>query len=57
VYDLSYSDARPWLYGIATNLAAQHRRDEARQFRIRQAAVADPEVPGTLNEWPVTGTC
>jgi RNA polymerase sigma factor (sigma-70 family) len=45
-YDLSYSDARPWLYGIATNLAGQHRRDEARQFRIRQAAVADPEVPG-----------
>jgi RNA polymerase sigma-70 factor (ECF subfamily) len=45
-YDLSYCDARPWLYGIATNLAGQHRRDEARQFRIRQAAVADPEVPG-----------
>ena len=45
-YDLRYSDARPWLYGIATNLAGQHRRDEARQFRIRQAAVADPEVPG-----------
>jgi RNA polymerase sigma factor (sigma-70 family) len=45
-YDLSYCDARPWLYGIATNLAGQHRRDEARQFRIRQAAVADLEVPG-----------
>jgi len=45
-YDLGYCDARPWLYGIATNLASQHRRDEARQFRIRQAALADPEVPG-----------
>ena len=45
-YDLSYCDARPWLYGIATNLAGQHRRDEARRFRIRQAAVADPDVPG-----------
>jgi RNA polymerase sigma factor (sigma-70 family) len=44
-YDLGYSDARPWLYGIATNLVGQHRRDEARQYRIRQSAVAEPEVP------------
>jgi RNA polymerase sigma-70 factor (ECF subfamily) len=44
-YDLGYSDARPWLYGIATNLVGQHRRDEARQYRIRQGAVAGPEVP------------
>ena len=45
-YDLGHPDARPWLYGIATNLVGQHRRDEARQYRIRQAAVAEPEVPG-----------
>jgi RNA polymerase sigma factor (sigma-70 family) len=46
-YDLGHADARPWLYGIATNLVGQHRRDEARQDRIRQAAaVAEPEVPG-----------
>jgi RNA polymerase sigma-70 factor (ECF subfamily) len=44
-YDLGYSDARPWLYGIATNLVGQHRRDEVRQYRIRQGAVAEPEVP------------
>jgi RNA polymerase sigma factor (sigma-70 family) len=44
-YDLGYSDARPWLYGIATNLVGQHRRDEARQYRIMQRAVAEPEVP------------
>ena len=44
-YDLSYSDARPWLYGIATNLIGQHRRDEARQYRIRRGAVTEPEVP------------
>ena len=44
-YDLGYSDARPWLYGIATNLVGQHRRDEARQYRIRQGAVTEPEVP------------
>jgi RNA polymerase sigma-70 factor, ECF subfamily len=45
-YDLSYADARPWLYGIATNLVGQHRRDQARQARIRTAAPADPAVPG-----------
>ena len=45
-YDLSRADARPWLYGIATNLVGQHRRDEARQHRIRHAAVAEPEVSG-----------
>ena len=37
-YDDRYRDARPWLYGIATNLIAQHRREEARQLRLRQAA-------------------
>jgi len=47
-YDLSRPDARPWLYGIATNLVNQHRRDEARhyQYRITHAAAAEPEVPG-----------
>ncbi len=45
-YDLSYRDARPWLYGIATNLIGQHRREEIRQIRIRQAAIPDPDVPG-----------
>src|SRR5579863_1015341 len=34
-YDSSQRDARPWLYGIATNLIGQHRREEARQLRIR----------------------
>ena len=45
-YDLSRPDARPWLYGIATNLVGQHHRDEVRQYRIRQATPAEPEVPG-----------
>jgi RNA polymerase sigma-70 factor (ECF subfamily) len=46
-YDLGHPDARPWLYGIATNLVGQHRRDQARQDRITQAAAAaEPEVPG-----------
>jgi len=45
-YDLRYADARPWLYGIATNLIGQHHRDEVRQYRILQAAAAEHEVPG-----------
>jgi RNA polymerase sigma factor (sigma-70 family) len=45
-YDPAHADARPWLYGIATNLVHQHRRDEARQYRIWQAAAAQAEVPG-----------
>jgi RNA polymerase sigma-70 factor (ECF subfamily) len=30
-FDCARSDARPWLYGIATNLVAGHRRREARR--------------------------
>jgi len=35
-YDLTRRDARPWLYGIATNVISRHRRDELKQFRIHQ---------------------
>jgi len=45
-YDLQHADARPWLYGIATNLVGQHRRDEVRQYRISQAVAPEPEVAG-----------
>jgi RNA polymerase sigma factor (sigma-70 family) len=33
-YDSSRPDARPWLYGIATNLVGQHRREEVRRHRL-----------------------
>lgn len=45
-YDRDHPDARPWLYGIATRLVGQHRREEQRQYRIMQAMVPDREVPG-----------
>ena len=32
-YDLARDCARPWLYGIATNLAGSHRRGEERHYR------------------------
>src|ERR1700728_3909880 len=42
-YHSGYRDAAPWLYGIATNLVGQHRREEVRQFRLQQAALPEPE--------------
>ncbi|MGH3407667.1 MAG: RNA polymerase sigma factor, partial [Streptosporangiaceae bacterium] len=45
-YFTAYRDAGPWLYGIATNLVGQHRREEVRQFRIRQAARPELAEPG-----------
>ena len=39
-YDLSYSRATPWLFGIASNLVRGYHRSAARQFRAfrREAA-------------------
>jgi RNA polymerase sigma-70 factor (ECF subfamily) len=42
-YDRARSNARPWLYGIATNLVSQHHRDEVREYRLRSAIVPDPD--------------
>ena len=41
-YDKSRPDARPWLYGIATNLIGRHRRDEVRFFRAIARTGLDP---------------
>jgi RNA polymerase sigma factor (sigma-70 family) len=32
-YRAEYTDARPWLYGIAANLIGRHRRSEVRMLR------------------------
>jgi len=37
-YDGRRVEALPWLYGIATNVVAQHRREEARAYRLSQVA-------------------
>lgn len=39
-YDLSHAHARPWLYGIATNLIGRHRREEARRLRALSRVAA-----------------
>jgi RNA polymerase sigma-70 factor (ECF subfamily) len=41
-YDPSRENARPWLYGIATNLVGRHRRNEVRFFRAIARTGADP---------------
>ena len=44
-YNTELADARPWLFGIATNLIGRHRRAEARRLkaigRLPSAARAD----------------
>ncbi|MDN3355619.1 RNA polymerase sigma factor [Actinomadura sp. DC4] len=40
-YDLSRDNARPWLYGIATNMIGRHRRDEVRKLRALERLPAD----------------
>jgi RNA polymerase sigma factor (sigma-70 family) len=41
-YDLGRADARPWLYGIATNLIGHHRRSETRLLRALARTGRDP---------------
>jgi RNA polymerase sigma-70 factor (ECF subfamily) len=45
-YDPARPVARPWLYGIATNLLAKHRRSEARRY-YAMARLAAQRVPPT----------
>jgi RNA polymerase sigma factor (sigma-70 family) len=41
-YDLTRPSARPWLYGIATNLMGRHVRAEVRQLRVLERTGNDP---------------
>lgn len=44
-YDPAFRDARPWLYGIATNVIGRHRRAEARMYRTLARTGTDPVCP------------
>jgi RNA polymerase sigma-70 factor (ECF subfamily) len=46
-YDPDRPTARPWLYGIATNLVAKHRRSEARRY-YAMARLAARRVPSPV---------
>jgi RNA polymerase sigma factor (sigma-70 family) len=41
-YRIDLPDARPWLYGIATNLIGRHHRTEIRQYRALAKTGIDP---------------
>lgn len=43
-FDLARTDARPWLYGIATNLLRRHRRSEFRQIAAYTRAAAELSI-------------
>jgi RNA polymerase sigma factor (sigma-70 family) len=43
-YDTARPNARPWLYGIASNLISRHRRDEVRELRILARTGTDPVI-------------
>lgn len=45
-YDTARPDARPWLYGIATNLVRQHQRAEIREYRLRAGMAPEPDLDG-----------
>ncbi len=47
-YDRAWPDARPWLYGIATRVVAQHRRAERRRNHAMSKVSA--ERPGTFDD-------
>ncbi|WP_283139802.1 RNA polymerase sigma factor [Rhizohabitans arisaemae] len=40
-FDPARGAVRPWLFGIATNLVAQHRRDEIRRYRAMERVPAE----------------
>ncbi|MEV6521668.1 sigma-70 family RNA polymerase sigma factor [Longispora sp. NPDC051575] len=49
-YDVSQHSARPWLYGIASNLISGHQRAEARRYRaLARSAGAEVEAPADLD--------
>ena len=47
-YDAAYPDARPWLYGIATNLLRKHARSEERRRHAYARALERDENAGGL---------
>ncbi|GAA2362299.1 RNA polymerase sigma factor [Nonomuraea africana] len=50
-YDPEYANARPWLYGIASNVIGKRRRDELSRYRAYVRGGVDPaEITGGLVE-------
>ncbi|WP_327088133.1 RNA polymerase sigma factor [Nonomuraea sp. NBC_01738] len=43
-YDLSFHDARPWLFGILTKLISRHRRTEGARYRALMRSPLDGDI-------------
>jgi RNA polymerase sigma-70 factor (ECF subfamily) len=50
-YDCERPNARPWLYGIATNLLAHHRRSEARRIGATARLLARRTAGDDSTDW------
>lgn len=48
-FDASRGGVRPWLFGIATRLVAQHRRAETRRYRALARTGAEPAAESHEN--------
>jgi RNA polymerase sigma-70 factor (ECF subfamily) len=46
-FDPERGNLRPWLFGIATNIVARHRRKEARHYRALTRASTDRAARGS----------
>jgi RNA polymerase sigma factor (sigma-70 family) len=46
VFDPARGSVRPWLFGIATRLVAQHRRAEARRYQALARTPVEPDPGG-----------
>jgi len=49
-YEVSRSDARPWLYGIVSNLISRHHRAEGRRYRALARVGVTDVVQGHADE-------
>jgi RNA polymerase sigma factor (sigma-70 family) len=49
-YDVRYRDARPWLFGIATNMIGRHRQAEVRFYRALARTGADPVIESPADD-------
>lgn len=49
-YDVAYTLARPWLYGIASNLVSRHHRAEIRQYKALARVGVDEATDGHADQ-------